>query len=157
MRKYIKSKVEDLVKEHDTRNPYELADALGICLVKSPLGDKIKGVYDRYEEGSFIIFNDNLSEEEEFIVAAHEIGHAVLHDEPSDFHRKYNPFSKNKVLEQESNYFAVNLVVDEAFFLKYEGRTIREISEAIEIPEEILRNKYDEILSEKRELLNKNI
>ena len=76
------------------------------------------------------------------MVMAHELGHAVLH-------RKQNCyFIRNKTLlltsktEKEANRFAAELLVPDDLIYRYEGFTIRQISYAEGLNEELLHLKY---------------
>ena len=69
---------ENLVARCDSRNPFAIAAFLNITVLFEELGS-IKGYFNKAYGYKFIHVNKNLSEREQTIVAAHELGHAVLH------------------------------------------------------------------------------
>lgn len=90
----------------------------------------------------YIFLNQELPDNERTMVMAHELGHAVLH-------RKQNCyFIRNKTLlltsktEKEANRFAAELLVPDDLIYRYEGFTIRQISYAEGLNEELLHLKY---------------
>lgn len=101
-----------LLKEHKTRDPFVIAENIGIVILKENLGS-IKGYYNTVYGFKFIHINKNLSEREEKIVAAHELGHALLHPEHcTPFMRANTYYSINK-FEIEANVFAVDLLISD--------------------------------------------
>ena len=124
--------VQRLIKKYQTRNPFEIAEALNI---EVPIGSP--GC-----DGWYIFLNQELPDNERTMVMAHELGHAVLH-------RKQNCyFIRNKTLlltsktEKEANRFAAELLVPDDLIYRYEGFTIRQISYAEGLNEELLHLKY---------------
>lgn len=77
----IKIIVNKLVKKYKTRDPFVLASCLNISTNLWPLHKDIKGLYQNFQRNKLIYINDNLLYEQQRIVLAHEIGHAVLHKE----------------------------------------------------------------------------
>ena len=55
--KRIKDDVFYLVNKYKTRNPFELADALGIIVVKAPLKGGLNGCYHEESGFQFIYVN----------------------------------------------------------------------------------------------------
>lgn len=74
----IKSIVRRLSRKHNTRDPFILADALGILTVTEPLG-ALNGYYTKKYRIKIIHINNSLSESEQRFACAHELGHALLH------------------------------------------------------------------------------
>ena len=66
------------MEQYGTRNPYELADALGIMILYYDLGN-MRGCFTYIDGQPVIMLNDKLSERAARIVCAHELGHFVLH------------------------------------------------------------------------------
>ncbi len=132
--------VQRLIKKYQTRNPFEIAEALNIEVqIGSPGCD---GCYMFLKNHRYIFLNQELPDNERTMVMAHELGHAVLH-------RKQNCyFIRNKTLlltsktEKEANRFAAELLVPDDLIYRYEGFTIRQISYAEGLNEELLHLKY---------------
>ena len=124
--------VQRLIKKYQTRNPFEIAEALNIEVQIGCPGC----------DGCYMFLNQELPDNERTMVMAHELGHAVLH-------RKQNCyFIRNKTLlltsktEKEANRFAAELLVPDDLIYRYEGFTIRQISYAEGLNEELLHLKY---------------
>lgn len=115
MKSYIKNRAEALAEEYRTRNPFEILDSLGISVEFNSEFTELKGFFTVINGCRFVVINSNLSYEEQKIVAAHELGHAVLHE---DFAKDsqicdtmlYDMSSKP---EFEANLFAAYLLVSD--------------------------------------------
>lgn len=70
---------ERLVKKHRTRDPFSIADELGIEVMYCDNFGPLKGMYRVIQRNRFIFINRDLSEPMQQIVCAHEIGHDQLH------------------------------------------------------------------------------
>ena len=151
MSRYIIKHAKALIEEYNTRNPFELAEAKDIVVIEQPLGEDTDGAILDYEEGRVIILSDKLNEIKRNFVAAHELLHLTIHNDEGAFIRQKNVYEKKKVLESEGNLFAVELIIDEEFFRTNEGRTIKELSELTGMPENMISNKFDEVLSKNKE------
>ena len=70
----------DLVRRCGTRDPFQIANALGINVMDDceNLGS-LKGMYCIVKRNRFIFLNKDLSPQMKRIVCAHEIGHDRLH------------------------------------------------------------------------------
>ena len=107
----IDSKIANLLKEHETRNPYKIAKELGIVVIEEELGE-VFGYYNRFKRIKFVHINSRLIGREKLITCAHELGHAVCHpDENTPALTRSNLVSEYKI-EKEANYFATKLLID---------------------------------------------
>ena len=68
----------DLVKRCGTRDPYRIAERIGIHIYEEDFGC-LKGMYRVILRRRCIFINRNLDEDTHRIVCAHEIGHDRLH------------------------------------------------------------------------------
>ena len=126
----IKSIVRRLSRKHNTRDPFILADALGILTVTEPLG-ALNGYYTKKSRIKIIHINSSLSKSEQRFACAHELGHALLHpDANTPFLTKYTYLSVDKY-EIEANKFALELLVPDELLLEYQDCTIDQVSRAI--------------------------
>lgn len=113
----IRDIVESTIHKYHTRDPYELAEQLHICISRHDLGE-IRGYYLKKYRIKQIILNNNLSRHEEKFVLSHEIGHSILHpDVSTPFLTKHTFFSVNQ-LEIEANKFAVELLIPDETILE---------------------------------------
>ena len=140
---WIKKKVEDLCKKHNTRNPFELADLLKVYVVQWDLNNEINGFYQYEKRNQIIYINNNLPYEQQHVVCAHELGHAVLHKKSSvPFMRANTLFSIDKI-EREANRFAAELLIpDESF---RELNNMYEIASLHDVPLELVKLKCEKL------------
>lgn len=105
----IRKTVLRLCRKYGTRDPFELADALNILVLKEPLG-AINGYYNQCYRQKFIHINESLDPCRQRFTCAHELGHAVLHPKANTpFLREQTLFSVSR-LETEANRFAAELL-----------------------------------------------
>ena len=142
----IKQTIDRLCRRYDTRDPFAIAQQLGIILLYEPLGS-IRGYYGKSSRQKFIHINQNLCREQRRIVCAHELGHAVLHaDANTPFLRANTFFSVNK-LEQEANRFMVQLLVtDEQLRDCMDcGYTVPQLARSIGVPDGLIRYRISNL------------
>ena len=129
--------VSDLTKKYSTRDPFSLADALGIDVDCADLGS-LKGFYIVYSRNRFIVLNTSLTESLSKVILAHEIGHDRLHrdiakngglKESSFFDMKSKP-------EMEANIFAANLLITDKNVIEYgkDGYTAEDMAKELYVP-----------------------
>ena len=100
--------VERLTKENETCDPFKIAEALGALIVYVPLV-RVNGFYQRYQDQDIIYINQELTEEEQILVCAHELGHMVLHNDINSIFLE-TTLKVNGLYELEANAFAVQLL-----------------------------------------------
>lgn len=123
----IREKVQRTVKKYRTRNPYELAERMGIIIHRCDLG-KIRGYYYYAYRIKQIFLNCNLSKEQEAFVLAHEIGHSVLHPKANTPFLRESTFLSVDKMELEANKFAMELLLPDAELQQYSDLTIDQLS-----------------------------
>ena len=136
----VHSIVERIVKKYHTRSPYELADCIGIIIQKCALGT-IRGYYLKKFRIKQIILNCDLTESEERFVLAHELGHAIMHENlNTPFLLENTLFPKNK-FEREANTFAVELLVPDSTIEENPDLTIEQLARLTGYNSELLQCK----------------
>lgn len=143
----ICDEAEKIIKKCGSRSPFRICDDMGIILLYQPLGTEhnaVKGFYFENSRIKTITINSQLSEELQRVIAAHELGHAVLHrtDKVHSFNELWL-FDEASAMEKEANLFAAELLIrdDEALELLEEGSTIFEAAVRLRIPVELLEFK----------------
>lgn len=140
---FIQSKVDELYKKYGTRNPFTLARQLNIQIFYWDLPTEIKGFYQYEKRNRFIFINSELSLEEQLVVCAHELGHAVLHTKlNTPFMRTNTLFSIDKIEVQANTFAAYLLIPDESLFDSYEQMTIYDIATLYNVPVELVKLKF---------------
>ena len=99
---------EALVRRFQTRNPYKIAEGLGIIVKFVPLHG-IRGFYQYINRCGIIYIDESLSEWDAGFVCAHELGHALLHKGYNRVFMDTHAFFKVDKYEIEADHFAVNL------------------------------------------------
>lgn len=130
--------ISKLVKKHHTRNPFEIADSLGIIILYEPLGS-INGYYNTAFRQKFIHINCDLPDYKKTFTAAHELGHAILHPKSNTPFLKEKTYISVNKMELEANRFAVNLLITDEELEEYKELTINEISMIYGLQEDLIK------------------
>lgn len=138
----IKKKIAYLKKKYCTSNPFELADALGILVIKEDLGS-IEGYYNKQLRQKQIHINCNLSNKDMLFTCAHELGHALLHPNSNTKFLCKNTLILVDKLEREANRFAIELLVPDEVLKEYNGYTIEQLSRILGYSERLLLLKLE--------------
>ncbi len=102
--------VVDIIREHETNDPNELAAHLNITVKYVPLLG-VKGVYLKFANIQVIAIEEKLNADERNVVLAHEIGHLYLHKKGySVFDIDILPQHEKAQKEFEANKFAFLLI-----------------------------------------------
>ena len=80
--KHLSKVGSDLVRRCGTRDPFRIAQELGIEVLFCEDFGPLKGMYRVIKRNRFIFINKDLSSRMQRIVCAHELGHDQLHRLP---------------------------------------------------------------------------
>ena len=136
MGNYIKNIVRIYTTKYNTRNPFKLAEFLGIEVQLGSPG--CAGCYMFLKNHRYIFLDQNLEEMELLQVMAHELGHAILHKKQNCY------FIRNKTLlltsktEQEANLFAAELLIDDDIILEYPEYTNSQLARLLGYEERLV-------------------
>lgn len=108
---WIRECIDNLQKKYLTTNPYELASLLNIKVILFNLHEEINGYYKYDRRNKYIVINNNLSQEMQKVVCAHELGHAILHTRHNTPFMRQNTFFSVDRIEVEANYFTTHLLL----------------------------------------------
>lgn len=112
---YIYTETSKLIKKFGTRDPFEIMDQMHIVVMESSRYQKLKGYCFMSCKTIYVMISNFLSEEEKKIVAAHELGHIILHRSqlkmaPMKDDTLYNMMDNT---EYQANLFAADLLIDD--------------------------------------------
>lgn len=103
-----------LVRRFKTRDPFEVAEELGITILYLDC-KKQKGAFKVIVNQMFIYINDNLSDQMKRVICAHELGHALMHKALGATQLgllEFELFDMTSSCEYEANVFAAALLLD---------------------------------------------
>jgi len=126
-----------MTTKYKTNDPYEIAKVHDIKVSHEPLPEHIGGFYTTIFEYEYIVINSEKTEDWKRAIAAHELGHALLHNHDHTF-LAMNDFALLSKVEKEANQFAATLLLDNE--KPFEGETIFDFSKRTHIPIEFLRS-----------------
>lgn len=112
----IKRKVDKLIKDFQTRDPFKLAKFLKIKIIYADLGET-RGFFKKILRRKFIFINENLTDFEKKLVCAHELAHSILHcSKQLQFLLDNTNMIKRGALEKEANEFVKFLLLENMEF-----------------------------------------
>ncbi len=105
---------QKLVTRFQTRDPFEIADALGIRVKMCPDFGNLKGMYTVIKRNRYIFLNDQLDATTRRIVCAHEIGHDQLHRElvKNGALKEFMLYDMRTTPEYEANIVCSEILLD---------------------------------------------
>jgi len=109
----IRRAAEKLARRFGTRNPFDIAEGLGVTVLYRDDFRKLKGLYGVIARNRFIFLCSALPDPMKAIVCAHELGHDALHRAAAAggaFH-EYAPLAAHSPVEHEANLFAASLLL----------------------------------------------
>ena len=145
----IRKEVDAIKTEYNESDPFTLCRDLDILVLKQPMGhsdDSCKGFFLTCDNIKSITVNCDLSPNMQRIIAAHELGHAILHYDKSGlstFH-DFNLFDSASIMEYEANIFAADLLIsDEEVLEKLNAdSSFFDAAALLKVPPELLDFKF---------------
>lgn len=115
----IINKANELKTKYKTTNAITIAQELGIRVITRNVNPKVFKAhivqFDNYP--AFISINSSFSELSQRVLCAHELGHALLHQDCCINHFNTAADMVKQKMEYEANLFAVALLFDENDFI----------------------------------------
>ena len=113
---YIYDETQKLIRKYKTRDPFKIMDDMHVIVGESSSFQKLKGFCFMSCKTIYVQISSFLSEEEKQIVAAHELGHIILHRTqlkmaPMKDDTLYNMQDNT---EYQANLFAADLLLSDA-------------------------------------------
>lgn len=119
-KRLIRETAHSLIEKYETNDPFELADHLGIYVFKKDLGKNILGFRSLLNRASIILLNSRNTEEDEYPVFIHELGHHCCgHKNNADKLTKDNMRFIAQGDEFEANFFMVSFLTYGANLAEY--------------------------------------
>ena len=142
MGKDISRIVNRYIKKYETRDPFEIAERMGIEYLIGDLGSRW-GCYMYMKRHRCIFINENLSENDMKQVMAHELGHAILHRKQNCYFIQNKTLFLNSKTEKEANQFAADLLIGDDILIeaKEKGFTERQLARLVGCHEKLIELK----------------
>lgn len=124
---YIHEEAENLINKYGTNDPFTIIEDEGIILKFCFNFTDTDGFYSIYDGFRYICVNGNLDDPMKRVVAAHELGHDVLHrGYTSDFVMgDIGVYGNDIQIERQANDFAANLLLsDKTVWDEYIGEEL---------------------------------
>lgn len=137
----IKRLVAYYVRLLDTRDPFKIADSLGILYQLGDIG--CSGCYMFLKNHRYIFVNQNLPEHELKMVMAHELGHAILHRKENCYFIKNKTLLLNSKPELEANKFAAELLIPNEVILENYNYTIEQFSQLLGYEKDLIELRLE--------------
>ena len=146
---YIHKEARRLVKWSGTRDPFRIAKELGIHIIFDNDFKTLKGMYKVIQRSRFIFINGNLSERDQRMVCAHELGHDRFHRHMAKEAtlQEFMLYDMQTRSEYEANIFASELLIgdDDIFSLIEYGYDIYQIAGELDKDMNLILIKIDEL------------
>ena len=147
--KNIQKEARRLVRRCDTRDPFKIAKEEGIHVLYNFDFKALKGMYKVIQRSRFIFINGNLSNRNQRMVCAHELGHDRFHRHLAKTAalQEFMLYDMRSRPEYEANIFAGELLIDDAdiFSLVEKGYDICQMSSELDEDMNLLLIKIDEL------------
>ncbi len=140
-RSFIKQTVAQLIQQYGCKDPGQIACELGIHIKYADIGS-LKGLYTVLLNHHFIVLHQDLSQGEQQLVLAHELGHHLLHQPLTDEDsiRQTVLYDLSTQVEYEANLFAAYLLLEEneAEQMLRQGFSLHEIAQAMQTDDNLV-------------------
>lgn len=138
----IYEEVERLVKKYKTRNPLEIAEAIGITILFRDFKE-LKGFYAIENKARYIVISNNLDDYLQKVICAHELGHDRLHRHFAAYSamQDYMLYDMKARPEWDANIFASDLMISDTEVLIYarlHEYTHEQIARMMYVPKELM-------------------
>ena len=137
--KQIPKLVSYLKRKYGTDDPEEIADYLGVTIIRMPLEDVVAGFYKLLKRRKYIFLNSDIDDDVFLrVVLAHELGHAIMHPKENCAFMKSKTLLLTSRIEKQANIFAAFLLIDDDMLEEFYGYTEEQFCNCTGYPLELL-------------------
>lgn len=136
-------KIRRLIRYYErmigSRDPVAIAAFAGIKILQMPLGS-ISGNYMLINRKRWIFINDEIPTDSPLfrVIAAHELGHALLHRKENCAFLKHKTLLLTNGIEREANRFAAYLLITDDMLQDFCGYTQEQFCNCTGYPKELI-------------------
>lgn len=102
--------IRQLIRKYKTNDPFELANHLNITIWYRDLGKGTRGLYIKKLRRRYIVIHEDLDEQWQRFVCAHELAHDRLHPGMNRFWLDEHSLFNAGKFERQANKFAIRLL-----------------------------------------------
>lgn len=124
----IKTKADGLAGKYGTRDPFAISEEMGFIVVLTPLV-QMRGFQQCAKRRRFIYINEDLDEQQQRIVCAHELAHHLLHRGLNRIFMDHSTEIVTQKFENEANRFAVCLLYSDDDLQPFLSHSIEKAAE----------------------------
>ncbi len=135
---------ESLVQKYKTRDPFEIAKALGYVVILTPLKG-VRGFYQFVKRCTIIYIDSALDEWESRFVCGHEIGHVLLHRGYNRIFLDTHTYFKVNTYEIEADRFAINLLYSDDDITMFFGFPVQILADSIGVSVELAEYRLNTV------------
>lgn len=147
---------QSLVRKFGSRNPFQIADELGIIVIRTPLRG-IRGFYQYIKRCRIIYIDSGLNEHLERFVCAHELGHAILHRNHNRIFLDTCTSLTSSRYELEADRFAVDLLYGDDDLREYLEHPIQAAADLMGVSMELAAYRLQSIQTGKGDIYGNQI
>lgn len=140
-----------LAAKYGTRDPFRIAEELGIIIVFAPLVD-MRGFQQRVKRRNIIYINDALDEYQQRLVCAHELGHHLMHRGMNRIFMDHSTQIVTQKFENEAHMFSLELLFQDDDLLDFIPLPIADAAAFMGVPVPLATRRMETI---DRQLINR--
>ena len=133
----MEDKLDSLVLEYGTSDPFELVEKMGINLLYHPLGEQLNGYYFKKDAYRAIVLNSETPRHIQRFTLGHEIAHDVLHANTNALF-----LSVKDRQEIEADKFSMYLLLTKKLLLEHPYRSIDDWAAILGLPRETVELRF---------------
>ena len=130
-------KIESLVEQYGTRDPFELVEKMDLFLDYEPLGQNINGYYFARGDTKLIVLNSQLPRHVQRFTLGHELAHHLLHANTNAM-----LLSMTARQEYEADRFSIHLLLSELELKEHPERSIDDWAAILGLPREVIELRF---------------
>lgn len=129
----VRTLAQKAAAKHDTRDPFRIAEDLGIVVIPAPLVG-VRGLRQYVHRRVVIYINSNLEEQQQRLVCAHELGHHFCHRGMNRIFMDRNTYMVPGRYETEAHRFAAELLYTDEELQPFLTRSITDAAQYMGVP-----------------------
>ena len=139
---YVAEQVQKTIKRYKTTDPFAICEQRHIDIIYDDLEPDVRGFYQYYKRKNMIHLNKNMGQEEQRIVLAHELGHAIMHQGYNCIFLSRYTYMTKDIYEHQANQFAAFLLLPDTVPSDYQDMNYKQLAMLYCVPLEFVEMKW---------------